>query len=206
MKKGEKQRTQEVVLYQRRTIAKNYLKGKSQAEISRIVNLSQPAVANELEILRRQWVQAANVDFAEAQGAALQKIDDMEQEALDQYEKSKQSKKIMTRKRVPKTTIPNGQSEVDEVDNIIEPQSITRYVVVEESIRVEEGTGDVRWHDQVMKCIDMRLKVLGLYRQTTKEGADGRLIPVSLTKETVRGKAALFLAIFEEWDDTHKGN
>ena len=201
-----KQRTQEVVLYQRRVIAKNYLKGKSQVEIARLVNLHQTKVSQELEILRRQWIQAAGVDFAEAQGAALQKIDDMEQEAIQQYQKSRKSKKITTRKREPRTIIPDTQAEVNEKGDIVESQPVTQYVVVEESIRTEEGTGDVRWHDQVMKCIDMRLKVLGLYRQTTKEGVDGRLIPVSLTKETIRGKAALFLAIFEEWNDAHKSD
>ena len=204
MKKGTKKRSHQVILHNRRTIAKNYLKGKSQTEIGQLVNLSHNMVGQELEVLRRQWVQAAEIDFAEAQGEALHKVNDMEQEAIRQYQKSKRAKKITTRKREPITIKDEENPEVTDEGNIVVPVK-RELVMVEETIRTEQGTSDVRWHDQILKCIDIRLKILGLYKQP-KEGIDGRLETVSLTKETTKGKAALFLAVFEEWDQTRKSN
>jgi len=205
MKKGTKKRSHQVILYNRRTIAKNYLKGKSQIEIGALINLSHNMVGQELEALRRQWVMSSEIDFAEAQGEALHKVNDMEQEAINQYQKSKRAKKIITRKREPVTVADTENPEIDDAGNIVSPTK-REFVMVEESIRTEEGTSDVRWHDQILKCIDMRLKILGLYKQPIKEGFDGRLEAVSITKETTKGKAALFLAVFEEWDETRTNN
>jgi len=200
MRKNEKKRSEQVILYNRRTIARQYLKGRNQEDIAEMVNLTQATVSKEIDALKEQWVRSTEVDFAEAQGAALNKVDAMEQEALNQYKKSKRAKKTTTQKKQPAAMPDNENPEVTSEGEIVAP-IITEYVIVEETIRKEEGTGDVKWYDQVMKCIDMRLKILGLYNQSSKEPSIGPFIPTGIAKETTKSKVALFLAVFKEWDD-----
>jgi hypothetical protein len=171
-----------------------------------MTNLSIPQVSSEIDLLREQWKISSDIDFSEAQGAALNRIDDMEQEAINQYIRSKRAKKTTTRKREPVTAPPDSPAEVTDQGDVILPQNQTDFVVVEESIRTEEGTGSVRWHDQILKCIDMRLKILGLYKQTNKEGFDAATIPVNISEETTKSKTALFLAIIKEWESSGSGN
>ena len=183
MRKNEKKRSEQVILYNRRTIARQYLKGRNQEDIAEMVNLTQATVSKEIDALKEQWVRSTEVDFAEAQGAALNKVDAMEQEALNQYKKSKRAKKTTTQKKQPAAMPDNENPEVTSEGEIVAP-IITEYVIVEETIRKEEGTGDVKWYDQVMKCIDMRLKILGLYNQSSKEPSIGPFIPTGIAKET----------------------
>ncbi len=202
--KGSKNRNPQIILYQRRSIARFYLKGMSQATIARRVNLTDHQVSDELVVLREQWKQSAEIDFTMAQGAALDRIDDLEQEAINQYIRSKRPRKTTTRKREPKSIPTDKPSKVNNKGDIIPPDP--EFVMVEESIRTEEGTGSIRWHDQILKCIDMRLKILGLYKQTNKEGFDGATIPVNISQETIKGRTALLLAIIKEWESSGSGN
>ncbi len=194
--------THAIVLFKRRSIAKHYLQGKSQPQISKLVNWTVKKVSEELQVLRAQWVQAAEIDFAEAQGAALNKIDDLEQEAVREYTKSKRPRKTIIKKRVPIGPPEELPAEITPKGKIIKPSAILELELSEQVDKIEEGTAAVKWHDQIMKCIDMRLKILGLYNQPLKtEGFDERRsVSVELAKETAEGKVRLFMSVFEQWE------
>lgn len=191
-----------VVLYKRRSIAKFYLLGKTQSQIAKLVKWSGKKVSEELQVLKAQWIQASEIDFAEAQGAALNKIDDLEQEAVREYTKSKRPKRTIIKKRVPVGPPEELPAEVTPKGKIIKPSAILELELSEQVDKIEEGTAAVKWHDQIIKCIDMRLKILGLYNQPSKlEGFDERRgVSVELAKETAEGKVRLFMSVFEQWE------
>ena len=195
-------------MHNRRTIAKQYLRGRNQQDIAKMVNLTQQTVSKEIASLKEQWIASTQIDFDEAQGAALNKIDDLEEEAIRQYERSRKSRKVIVHKKEPRVSPdPDKPAQVDDQGNVLAP-ALVEYVTTEISERTESSiTKDVRWHDQIMKCVDMRLKVLGLYKQSEKGGGiDGALVPISIAHESTKSKMALLLAVFKEWDTGNTGS
>lgn len=139
---------EEMRLVQRRErVARLYLEGKTQTEIAGELKVSQPTVSEDLAWVRGEWKKSAEFAFGDRVAEELARLDEVEREAWQAWERSK--KKL---KRVSTKTVKN-------VPEASKDPAVER----EEETSVEEGRdGDPRHLNVVMDCIDKRCKILGL--------------------------------------------
>ena len=121
-------------------IARRYLMGEFQSAIAADLQISQPTVSNDLQEIRSRWLASSVRDFDAAKSIELAKIDLVEAEFWQQWEKSKELKR--TRKQE---------------DGLTERGEIIKTTVVE-----EQRCGNPAYLNGVMSCIDRRCKLLGL--------------------------------------------
>jgi DNA-binding CsgD family transcriptional regulator len=84
----------------RLTVSKLYLTGKGQYEIAKATGVTQATISTDLKWLREQWIRSALVAFNERQSIELAKLDRVEAEAWDAWERSKQPIERTTTERV----------------------------------------------------------------------------------------------------------
>lgn len=126
----------------RRKVADLYIKGWRQSAIAEVVGVHVSNVCRDLAAIREEW-REARLDSTEAWiDAQLAKIDKMELEAWEQWEKSKGDRKKTTKK------------ESEGADG-----SGPR---LEKTLSIEDGLGDPRYLAMVDKAIERRSKLLGL--------------------------------------------
>lgn len=70
-------------------VAHHYLSGKGQPTIAKIIGVSQRTVSNDLALIRKEWMEKATLDFTEAVSEQLAKLDKLEIEYWEAWEKSK---------------------------------------------------------------------------------------------------------------------
>lgn len=125
-------------------ITKWYLAGMTQAEIGQRLMLTQQQVSYDLKKLRLEWLKSAMVNLNEAKAKELAKIDNLEREYWEAWERSKEDHQIKTQKATPDPRSPN----------------VGR--VKEQSERVEDSVGDPRFLAGVQWCVSKRCEILGL--------------------------------------------
>ena len=118
-------------------ISSLYLQGITQAEIGQGIGVSQQQISYDLKVLRKRWLQSSIVNIDEAKARELARVDHLEREYWEAWEKSKNPHKTTASKKV------NGEQ-------------------VEKTIQGETGTGDPRYLSGVQWCINKRCEVLGL--------------------------------------------
>lgn len=123
----------------RAEIARLYLTGLPQWKIGKALNIDTSQVNTELATLRERWRAAAIRDFDELRSQEVAKIDQVEVEFWQAWERSKQAKQKTSTKR--KT----GENPSDEA-------GVVR----------EESYGDPRFLDGVLKCVEKRCQLFGL--------------------------------------------
>jgi hypothetical protein len=188
--------------------AQMYLQGYSQAQIAKTLNVAVMTVNKDLAEVRERWVQSAIIDFTERTGAELEKIDKLEMEYIEGYERSKKSRITVIKKRLPiYREKESGRLYVSKegglIDSAGEPVEIAGKkkervdeIIIEESIKTENRDGDPTWLNGIAHCIDMRLKLFGLYRTISVPGPEGSS---EQTEESTKVKMALLLAIVDQW-------
>lgn len=124
----------------RRKVAALYIKGWRQSAIAEAVGVDQSIVSRDLKEIRLEWREARLASMDEWIDAQLAKIDYMETQAWEQWEKSKGERKKTTKKEIER----GDQSGI------------------EKSLTLEEGLGDPRYLGIVDKAIERRCKLLGL--------------------------------------------
>jgi len=118
-------------------ISSLYLQGITQAEIGQRIGVSQQQISYDLKVLRKRWLQSSIVNIDEAKARELARVDHLEREYWEAWEKSKNPVKTIASKKV------DGQQ-------------------TEKTIQGETGTGDPRYLSGVQWCINKRCEVLGL--------------------------------------------
>jgi len=121
-------------------IAALYLAGKAQVAIASEMGVSQQAISSSLRTLRKRWIDSALRDFDELRAEQLAKIDRLESEYWDAWERSKAPR---TRKGRKQKTADSGDAE-------------------ESSVTIEDRDGNPSWLAGVERCIERRCKLLGL--------------------------------------------
>jgi transposase len=124
----------------REVVSKLYLQGKSQLAISEIVGVVPKTVFNDLKALREQWRQNAAANFSELQSRELAKIDLIEQECWDQWDRSKKDREIHSAEKEDGL---NGQK-------------------TKSGLKREGQTADTSYIDKIQWCINKRCQILGL--------------------------------------------
>lgn len=129
--------------HHRLVISQRVLQGYTPAEIGRELGVTRQQVAYDLKIVEKRWREAALRDFDEARGVELAKIDALEHEYWQAWERSKKPKTQSTQRTAP------SKLGADDMR-------------VTAGIRTEERDGDPRFLDGVFKCIERRIKLYGL--------------------------------------------
>jgi Putative ATPase subunit of terminase (gpP-like) len=136
------------ILNRRHQVAQLYLQNWTQAQIADQLGVRQPTISDDLKQIRQQWRESGVRDFNEAREQELQKIDLLEREAWDAWQRSKK---------------PTQSATVDGEG----VGSRTRKTM-------RNQVGDPRFLDQVNKCIAQRRAILGLdaLPSLSEQGAD----------------------------------
>jgi len=143
MPKNTKRRLANELARDRRRIADLYLKGWLQADIADELQLSQTTISRDLKTMQGKWIAAALIDFNQAKGNEIAKIDRLEREHWAAWERSCLDAETITKKG-------RGKKGSDK------PESI-------EEIHQRKGqAGDSRFLAGIQWCIDRRIKLFGL--------------------------------------------
>ena len=150
-------------------------------------------VSKELAVIRERWKASSLIDFDERQAAELEKIDTLEVEYWQGFQRSKLKKTTITTRKIPVY--------VDEKGFLIDKngEASNSEIVTETSVKEEARDGDPKWIDGMQRCIDMRLKIFGLYKSGFTR-AD-MAASVSITDQDTKIQMALLLSIFDYWEE-----
>src|SRR5260370_8094065 len=127
---------------QRRTaVARLYLKQRTQAEISQTVGVSQGTVSRDLKAIQAEWQRQRLDDFAQARLRELARVDQLEREYWQAWERSRQDNERTVQE---KTTAPTGDR-------------------LKAGTRSEGRDGNPEFLRGVERCIEMRCKITGAF-------------------------------------------
>jgi hypothetical protein len=144
-------------------IAGLFLRGvKRQGELAQQVGVNRSTVSRDLKVLNARWKEAAIRDLNAAKSQELERLDQLEREYWEAWEKSKNIHETTTTEQ---TKTADGER-------------------LKAGIRKEEQCGDPRYLAGVQWCIDKRCEILGLraphkIAPTTPDGRE----PYRLTVE-----------------------
>lgn len=129
----------------RRNISRMYLRGDLQVDIADALGISQSTVSRDLTYLQKEWQEARINDIDERKRLELAKIDNLELEYWDAWQRSKEDAEVQTIKQ--KGAIVDGEKQI---------------VPIEAQKRTEGQAGDPRFLAGVQWCINKRCELLGL--------------------------------------------
>jgi hypothetical protein len=133
---------QELTIESRRTqIAGLFLRGfKRQSELAERVGVDRSTVSRDLKVLNSRWKESGVRDLDAAKGQELERIDQLEREYWDAWEKSKKAHETTTTEQIT-----GGDGER-----------------LKAGLRKEDQCGDARYLAGVQWCVDKRCDILGL--------------------------------------------
>jgi hypothetical protein len=126
------------------TISDLYASGWRLIDIAEHLNLSTNTISADLNIIRARWLEKQTMNFSERQALELEKLDKMERELWEAWEKSKKGLKRKTGTEIARE---NARG-----------QSTERIRTIEEL----DQPGDVKYLELIHKVIAQRSKMLGL--------------------------------------------
>jgi hypothetical protein len=161
MKDTRNKRTKVQVIEDRDFIARHYLRGIAHQRIADmlILELKRDYVLSrqQIEYDIAEIVKALELRYKQQIGVylfeQLRKVDELESEAWAAWEASKKPRK--------KTTIVTKKNQV-KVEPGEEPPKDPQDVIIESA----DQTGDVRYFEKIQWCIELRLRLLGFFRNT----------------------------------------
>jgi hypothetical protein len=169
-------------------IANLFLRGvKRQEELARQVGVNRSTVSRDLKVLNQRWKEAAVHDLDAAKAQELERIDQLEREYWEAWEKSKQAHETTTTEQ---TTGAAGER-------------------LRAGVRKVEQTGDPRYLEGVRWCIARRCALLGLDApvETRLAGRDGGPVQTVSTvlEMTEDERAAAIAALFARVGQADRG-
>jgi predicted hydrocarbon binding protein len=154
------QNPKKIILMRRQLAAKFYLRGYHAARIAEEIGkemgrkFSRPQISADLQILAKEWRESALFDIGAAKAKELAKINNLETEYWEAWEKSK--KDYIEKSRKKKTYKNNEAPEAHQEDDIKNMQSIEIGSVK------KRATGNAAFLAGIQWCIEKRIKLLGL--------------------------------------------
>jgi transcriptional regulator with XRE-family HTH domain len=154
-------------------IAELYLRGCSQAEIAGRFGFTQQQISYDLKAIQAEWQRNTTLALDAHKARELAKIDHAERCYWQAWERSIEEFRSRTIKA-------KGTKDDQKVQT--KPQQ------AEQTIYTENRSGDPRFLDGVLKCIERRCKLLGLDAPARNEhsGKDGGPIVVEDRRMAVR--------------------
>ncbi|MCJ7759631.1 hypothetical protein MUP59_00610 [Candidatus Bathyarchaeota archaeon] len=162
------ERTNEELERDRVIVARMYVRGKSQHEMLMTINsmypdrpISSKTINHELQVIRNSWLNSTLVDFNSAKAKELARLDEMEKEAWDAWERSKE-KHIRIEYDVADDQVPFS---VDKIANVTRKR---KHKIIEATV------GDIRYLTMIESAIKMRCDIFGLF-EAKKVQVDWRI-------------------------------
>lgn len=125
------------ILHRRKVAAERYLRGESQWQIARALEVTQATISTDLKAMREQWLAQAKMDTAERQAEELAKFDALERVYWSAWERS-----CLPRKSKAKRSRDAGGTDT--------------------LLREEKRDGSVAFLKGVERCIIRRCEILGI--------------------------------------------
>lgn len=156
-------RSKSQIARDRRKIANLYLQGRIQADIGEELDINQSTVSRDLQALQEEWKNSSLIDIDEAKAKELAKVDRLEREYWDAWERScldEETKRL-------EGTLAAGE----------EKGKTTKQVVTRKG-----QAGDPRFLTGIQWCIERRCKILGIDAPAKQEhgGLGGGPIQVAI--------------------------
>jgi hypothetical protein len=129
------------VQQRRTTVARLYLQQRTQEEIARAVAVDQGTVCRDLKATQTEWQRQRLDDFQQAKLRELARIDRLEREYWDAWERSCHERAQTVQE---KTSAPSGDR-------------------FKAGTRTEDRDGNAEFLRGVERCIEMRCKILGTF-------------------------------------------
>jgi hypothetical protein len=151
-------------------IAELYLRGHSQAEIA--VRVKKPAsyITAALNAIRDVWSEWAAEAYDRRLCKEVAKLDRMEREMWDAWERSKRDAERRTDEEDLDGAKPPGKQPVTRGGGSGERGTSEKGGRRKRTITVEGQCGDTRYMELAYKCIDTRLRLLGAYKEKERDG------------------------------------
>jgi hypothetical protein len=129
------------VQQRRTTVARLYLQQRTQGEIARELGINQGTVSRDLKAIQTEWQRQRLDDFQHAKFRELARIDRLEREYWDAWERSCRERAQTVQE---KTTAPSGDR-------------------FKAGTRSEGRDGNPEFLRGVERCVEMRCKIIGAY-------------------------------------------
>jgi hypothetical protein len=129
------------VQQRRTTVARLYLQQRSQAEIASAVCVNQGTVSRDLKAIQAEWQQQRLDDFARGKLRELARIDQLEREYWEAWERSCQNREQTLQE---KSTTPTGDR-------------------LKAGTRSERRDGNPEFLRGVERCIEIRCRIMGAF-------------------------------------------
>lgn len=140
-------RTPDQIKSDRAEVASRYLKGDRQVDIAGDLGITQQQISYDLKQIRKAWLESALVDFDQMKALQLARIDNLELEFWEAWERSKESFR---------KTVTEGRGTADQFREK-RPEQAKQVVTIEDRI------GDPRYLAGIQWCIAERNKIFGFY-------------------------------------------
>lgn len=140
-------------------IARLYLQGKTQQVITDAINdryakqeigihLSRQSILNDIKWIRKQWLDSALVDFNEVKAVELAKIDDLEREYREAWERSQR----------------DAETRIAEKTSAGQADAKKKGTTSTKAVSKKVGqVGNPKFLEGVQWCIEQRIKIFGLH-------------------------------------------
>lgn len=138
-----------VVLAQLGTIAKWYCEGMPKSTMGALLNVSYPIIEARLEALRAAWASTRD-DYNQRKDEELIKLDNLEAEAWQAWHRSCEDKTVT----IIKMATPKRDKDSTDAPETPRP--------TEQTVRREQRDGNAIYLEMVFRCIDRRIKMLGM--------------------------------------------
>lgn len=150
-----------VQVFERRTqVWEGYLKGESQYHMAQRLGVTEQTVWYDLQDLRKQWANKYK-DLEQQKMEELAKLDNLERELWDAWERSKADREMVTTEYVPAQG--SGSSGAASQGGAAGSVGMG---AIREVVQKSGQTGDPRFLSEITKIIGIRCKVLGLEAPT----------------------------------------
>lgn len=133
-------------------VAESYLGGKKQHEIGADLGVSQQQVTYYLKKLQKRWQDAAVEAIDARKARELARLDQVEREAWEGWARSCEAAETMVAR--------SKQATFDEA-SLLRAKAATPIEESEHTYTVKGQAGDAGFLNLVMKCVEMRLKIVG---------------------------------------------
>lgn len=165
--------TKEQIERRRADVARMYFEeGKTLAEIAGLVHISVEMVRKDKDLCLQYWRSKASDSISIAKQRELDRLDMIEQQAMQAYKRTVGNHTIVTTKSTTVTSV-DGSGETTILPGI------------EETRKTEKLAGEPRLLEVIQDCIRQRREILGLDAPKKVTGSDGG--PVRFVIEGLAG-------------------
>ena len=140
-----------------RIASRMLLEGHQPSEIGDALGVPTREVKKHARELLKRWLADADTDYRTKLAQELAKLHDLEREAKRAWRRSRKPAQTRRQVKVLKTV-------AREPDLFDERTSVEELTVVQEHFEERGQSGDPRFLDAACKCIDMRLKIMGAFK------------------------------------------